>query len=226
MKALEKHAFENYPITLQQMMQNAGQAIFEVVMQEIIPKDMGDQKPDILVLTGKGNNGGDALAAVLLLHQKGIKVSVVNLFRINEFSDMAKEELKKVIDAEIPVFRSLENLKNSDYTLVIDALFGFSLRGDPKPPADELIEQINCSIIPVLAVDVPSGLDVHEGVGRVPMVEAAYTITLGMPKVGLDRHKDIIGKLFLGDLGIPQRAYQDLGYKPPLFGDKTYLPVN
>lgn len=222
MMALERHAFENYPITLEKMMQNAGKAIFDVVMH-IISKDQSDRKPDILALTGKGNNGGDALAAALLLHQKGIKVSVVNPFRVNEFSDMAKEELKKVIDAEIPVFRSLEDLKNSDYTLVIDALFGFSLRGDPKPPADELIEQINCSMLPVLAVDVPSGLDVHEGVERTPIVEAAYTITLGMPKVGLDKHKDIVGKLFLGDLGIPQEAYRDLGYEPPEFEGRSYV---
>ncbi len=223
MQTLERYAFENYPITLEQMMQNAGKAIFDVVMNEVLPNIQptvsGDPHPHILVISGKGNNGGDALVTARLLKEKGIEVVV-----LEPYSDVGQ---------------SVGNFDNN-FSLIIDALFGFSLKGDPKPPTDKLIEQINCSFfdcaqndnskpekhIPVLSVDVPSGLDVHDGSIGNPTVKADYTLALGMLKKGFEEHPDLVGKTFLGDLGIPEDAYREQGYEPPIFRGKSYLFVN
>ena len=228
MQALEKRSFENYPITLEQMMQKAGQAVFDVVMEKVlapaqIPDQAGNDKR-VLVVTGKGNNGGDALVTARLLKEEGVDVMVLSPYPIEEFSEMAKKEMEKIIKMGIKIQNAKSKMRN--YDLIIDALFGFSLRGNPRPPADKIIEQINCSQIPVLAVDVPSGLDVHDGSVGNPTVKADYTVTFGMLKKGFEEHPDLVGKVYLGDLGIPEQAYRDMEYEPPLFRGESYLPVN
>ena len=227
MMALEKHALEGRDLSLGQMMQNAGRAVFDVVMDKILfdyKTEGADHDPRILVVVGKGNNGGDALVTARLLHEKGIDVTVLSPYPIEEFSEMAKKEMEKIEKMNIEIRNQKSEIRN--YDLIIDALFGFSLRGDPRPPADKIIEQILYSKIPVLAVDVPSGLDVHdESIGN-PTIKADYTITLGMPKIGLDKHPELAGRVYLGDLGIPEQAYLDMGYNPPLFRGVSYIPVN
>lgn len=215
MMALESHACDNYPITLEQMMQNAGRAVFDVMINEIIPHlsegEIGQSRLQdyrVLVVVGKGNNGGDALVTARLLKEEGIDVDI-----LSPYSD----EVHRRRDWPI---------SPSEYSLIIDALFGFSLKGNPRPPADKIIEQINCSRIPVLSVDVPSGLDVHDGSIGQPAVKADYTVVNGMPKIGFEEHPDLVGKVYLGDLGIPEQAYQDMKYEPPKFGGKSYMSVN
>lgn len=220
MRALENHAAEKYGVSFSQMMQSAGKAIFDVVMNEIRPDKVS-------VVAGKGNNGGDALVAARLLREKEIELIVFSPYPLDEFSPMARTEMKRIQKMNIQVADDPWKLKsynlNLKSDLIIDALFGFSLKGNPRPPADKIIEQINCSGIPVLSVDVPSGLDVHTGSLGHPTVKADYTVALGMPKKGFEEHPDYVGKLSLGDLGIPPQAYRDQGLDPPLFQGKSYL---
>lgn len=204
MKEFEKYACDNFDITIDEMMQNAGRAVFDVVMDEIIPAGE-DYNPRvrILVVSGKGNNGGDALVTARLLKENGIDVTVFN------------------IDSDQPSAISYQS-----FDLIIDALFGFSLKGDPRPPADEIINEMNQSGVPILSVDVPSGLDCETGQIMNPTVKATYTVTLGMPKIGLDSYQEYVGKLYLGDLGIPQKAYQKLDIYTPIFLGKSYIVLN
>jgi len=231
MMALEKHALENYPISLEQMMQNAGKAVFDVVINKIIPhlsegeiRESRLQDYRVLVVTGKGNNGGDALVTARLLQKKGYGVTVLSPYPIEEFSEMAKKEMEKIVKIGIKIRNQNSEIRN--YDLIIDALFGFSLKGNPRPPVDKIIEQILCSQIPVLSVDVPSGMDVYSGTIGSPCVKADYTVALGMLKKGFEEHPDFVGKVYLGDLGIPGQAYKDKGYEPPLFSGSSYLFVN
>jgi NAD(P)H-hydrate epimerase len=196
MKEFEKYACDNFDITIDTMMQNAGNAVFDVTMDVVKPGR-------VLVVAGKGNNGGDALVTARLLKEKGIDVTVLNT---SNYQPSA--------------------ISYQSFDLIIDALFGFSLKGDPRSPADKIIEQINCSQTPVLSVDVPSGLDAETGQIMKPTVKATYTVTLGMPKIGLDKHKEYVGKLYLGDLGIPQKAYQKLDIYTPIFHGKTYVALD
>lgn len=193
MKEFEKYACDKFGITVDEMMQNAGRAVFDVVMNEIHPKR-------VLVVAGKGNNGGDGLVTARLLEKEGIDMDV---FKVSNLK-----------------------FKILNYDLIIDGIFGFSLSGNPRPPADKIIEQIICSQIPVLSIDVPSGLDCETGKVMTPCIKATYTVTLGMPKIGLDRHKEYVGKLYLGNVGIPQRAYEKLGIYTPVFLEKSYIPLD
>ena len=234
MQALEKHALEHYPITLEQMMQNAGRAVFDVVMNDIFGrKPEGAQalvRLQVCVVIGKGNNGGDALVTARLLNEKGIDVTVLSPYPDEEFSEMARVEMEHVSKLNIPIIRRrdwpIAPAGDNGCSLIIDALFGFSLKGNPRPPADKIIEQILYSRTPVLSVDVPSGLDVHDGSIGQPAIKADYTVALGMLKKGFQEHADLVGKVYLGDLGIPEQSYRDMGYEYPLFRGKTYISVN
>ena len=251
MQELERFASEKYHISLEQMMQNAGKAVFDVVMGEVLPQiqstipsecDNDHCRPQglrLLVICGKGNNGGDALVTARLLHEKGIDVTVFNVYSPEEMSPMAKTEFKKCRKAGVRFVGSAA-ADDNNYSLIIDGIFGFSLKNNPRLPEARIIEQINCSFlgsarndnlfeyhhIPILSVDVPSGLNVSDGSLGTPTVKADYTISLGMAKKGFEKHPEIIGKLYIGDLGIPPQAFRDMGYEPPMFGDKTYVSVN
>ncbi len=225
MKALERRAAEKYNVSPEEMMQSAGRAVFEVAMDEVIKNDRDTR---VLVVSGKGNNGGDALVTARLLDEAGIKTEVFLPYRDDELSEMAKKEMGRVRGLGVPVNGGADAGVGAtgEYSLIIDALFGFSLKGNPRPPADWIIEQINCSQTSVLSVDVPSGLDVHDGRAGNPTITANYTVTFGMPKKGLEKNDEAVGRLFIGDIGIPQQAYRDKTYEPPLFRGKTYLSVN
>lgn len=223
MKSLEQRAAQKYGVSLEGMMQNAGEAVFDVVMNEVIRNDWDAH---VLVVSGKGNNGGDALVTARLLDEEGVKTSIFLPYRNEELSPMTLKEARKLEWKDIPIIRKMGEIDFSACDLIIDALFGFSLSGDPHSKEAQIIEQINCSQTPVLSVDVPSGLDTHNGRAGDPAITANYTVTLGMPKKGLGKNYEIVGKLFIGDLGIPPQAYKDFRYGPPLFRGKSYLSVN
>lgn len=121
--------------------------------------------------------------------------------------------------------KTVENIDNK-YSLIIDGIFGFSLKGNPRLPEAKIVEQINCSHTPIVSIDVPSGLDAHNGSIGQPTIKADYTIALGMLKKGIEKHPKIVGKLYVGDIGIPDQAYRDMGYETPMFRDRTYISVN
>ncbi len=196
MRVFEEFAMEKHGVTIESMMERAGRAVFEVAMKEC-------PHQNVLVVAGKGNNGGDAIVAAELLKKEGVQeVSVYQPY--NESSD---------------------KIDWGRYNLIIDGLFGFSLKGNPRAPADEAIRKMNSSKVPILSIDVPSGLDAETGQMMTPAVCATYTVTLGMPKVGLDAHKDYVGKLFLGNVGIPETAYLEMGLPAPGFFGKNYIPL-
>jgi len=245
MQALERHAVEKYSISLKQMMRNAGKAVFDVVMNEILPTITGGDNDPCRPLTviGKGNNGGDALVTARLLHEKGIDVEVMCIYPISDMSPMAKTEMMKCKKLGIKFVgkfacpacpdcsRGERSRGNNKYSLIIDGIFGFSLKGNPRLPEAKIIEHLSTiaqddNHIPILSVDVPSGLDAHSGSIGQPTIKADYTVSLGMLKKGFEEHPEIIGKLYLGNLGIPDNAYRDMGYEAPMFREKSYISVN
>jgi len=224
MQALERHAVEKYNVYLEQLMQNAGKAVFDVVMSEILPTISGGEirESRLLTVVGKGNNGGDALVTARLLHEKGIDVYVMPLYPIDKMSPMAKTEMMKCKKLGIKFVGKIDN----KYDLIIDGIFGFSLTGNPRLKEAKIIEQINYSGIKILSIDVPSGLVAHDGSIGKPTIKADYTIALGLPKIGFEEHPEFVGKLFFGNIGIPEQAYRDIGYNPPMLRGKSYVSVN
>ncbi|MYC20790.1 MAG: hypothetical protein F4X62_04805, partial [Caldilineaceae bacterium SB0662_bin_25] len=113
--------------------------------------------------------------------------------------------------------------------LVVDALIGYGISGDPRGRTADLIQLANSSVAPILSLDAPSGLDSTSGKLYVPHVSATATMTLALPKRGLlpPAARAACGQLFLADIGVPPSLYDFLDMDlPPLFAMDTVLPLH
>ncbi len=160
------------------------------------------------VVCGVGNNAGDGLAAARHLHRWG---------RLGSASCVDASRLRGPAALELDALRRIgvaisDDLVIGDAEVVIDAIFGTGLSRAPEGRFAEWIEAINASGKPVIAVDVPSGLDADSGDVYSPSVEADVTLTLGLPKPGL---ASVGGRVLVADIGIPDEVYAALGIAVP-----------
>ena len=113
--------------------------------------------------------------------------------------------------------------------LVLDALIGYGLTGDPRGRIADWIMQVNTAACPVLALDTPSGLNTTTGVPGHPCMRATATMTLALPKTGLiaPQAAASVGDLYLADISVPPRLYARLGFElPPIFIHEQILNIN
>lgn len=180
MKALDRIAIKRYGIPSFILMENAGRGIADLA-QTLVRK-----KARILVVCGKGNNGGDGLVSARHLTNRGFRVDVVLLGKLNELTDDARLNHQIVTKMGIPVLKQARLkhlLKRAD--LVIDGIFGIGLTRTVEGIYRKVISLINSSRKPVLAIDIPSGLDSDSGKALGIAVRAKVTGTLGVAKCGL-----------------------------------------
>ena len=112
-------------------------------------------------------------------------------------------------------------LTTSSEPVVVDALIGYGLRGDVRPPTSTYIERMNGRSAPVVSLDVPSGIDATTGATLGVSVTPDRTVTLALPKTGPG---GVPGTLYLADIGIPATVYERLGveYETP-FEDQDWI---
>ena len=161
----------------------------------------------VLVVCGRGNNGGDGFVLARHLDWWGVSCEVFLLGERDSTTYDAHVNLKLLEECG-PRVKPLvpEGLKKrlAEATLVADALLGTGLRGDVKGPAREAIELINASGKPVLAVDTPSGLDCDRGEPLGVCVRAVKTVTFAAPKLGFERGGEHVGELVVADISMPR----------------------
>ena len=212
-------------VDMLQLMELAGFGVAEAARQ-YCALDL-TQRPVIVALAGTGGNGGDAMVAARLLHAWGAKVTVLLSKPRDSFSGIAAHQLEILKRMSILVVEPTgSDLPSAD--LIIDGLFGFSLQGDPRGEAARLIELANTHPAPVLAIDVPSGLDATSGEIGDPCIRAAWTVTLAMPKTGLMvASRDVTGAVWLADIGVPPGIYARIGVDVPgdLFANRGIIPI-
>jgi NAD(P)H-hydrate epimerase len=112
--------------------------------------------------------------------------------------------------------------------LLLDALIGYSLRGEPREPIAGFIRTANAAALPRLALDLPSGLDADRGVPLDPTIRADATLTLAWPKAGLltAAARSVVGDLYLADISVPAGVYRAVGVDPtPLFASGPIVRV-
>jgi ADP-dependent NAD(P)H-hydrate dehydratase / NAD(P)H-hydrate epimerase len=165
------------------------------------------------VVCGVGNNAGDGLAAARHLHRWGrlVSVSCVDVGRLRGPAAREREALAKLgIDVS-----SEPRLDTAE--VVVDAIFGTGLSRKPEGTFATWIELINICGLPVIAVDIPSGLDADTGVAYAPCVRADTTLTLGLPKHGLLKGDGptFAGDVWVADIGVPFEAYAAAGVEVP-----------
>ncbi len=176
------------------LMEVAGAAVADVAVREF---------PDaqkILVVSGTGNNAGDGFIAARILAQSGLHVDihiVGDEDRVRGDAALAKKMLPMIV-------ATVADLSLDQYDLIIDAIFGAGLDRDVHGSAASVIEAINASDVPVLAVDLPSGIDGATGSVRGVAIKANATVTFFRKKPGhiLFPGLEYCGRVFLHQIGI------------------------
>jgi NAD(P)H-hydrate epimerase len=179
----------------------------------------------IACLAGRGNNGGDGFVASRHLRDWGANVTVILSGGRENLTGVPARQLLPLERAGLPILAADAPL--SGYSLLIDALLGYSSVGDPREPMAGLIRRANASGVRILALDLPSGLDPTTGEPGNPCVEAATTVTLGLPKVGfLNPHaRRYLGHLLVADISIPPEIYSKRSQPAGLFESDRIVSI-
>jgi NAD(P)H-hydrate epimerase len=163
MRSVDELAIGKYGILLEEMMELAGFHLASLTRRCL---DGSLQNKRVLLLVGKGNNGGGGLVAARHLSNWGGQATLI-LSQEEGFNETVSARLQtlKALDVTIISFSSKLKLSRiiNEYDLVIDALIGYNLKGDPRYPLSEIIDQANAAETPILSLDIPSGLDATTG---------------------------------------------------------------
>ena len=229
MREIDRAAIEDFRIPGPVLMENAGLQVLKALRTRF-PRPREER---IVIVAGKGNNGGDGLVVARHLFNAGAKPEVLLLAAREEVKGDAAVNLAIVLNLGIPVteVRAPEDWKRCRMdilhaTVIIDALFGTGL----LKPLDSLhalaVEDINKAKGFKVAVDIPSGLssDTFEIIG--PCVRADMTVCLAAPKIAhiFPPAEECVGDLFVAAIGIPRALFDNPGLKLELVEEETVRP--
>jgi len=199
MRATDRWAIEELGIPGSELMERAGRGLADLVVAVA---------PDgpIAIACGKGNNGGDGYVAARLLREAGRDVHVLAVAPIQELSGDARANAERVEGIEPFAAARLD-----DCAVVVDALLGTGFSGAPHGAVAGAIAALNAAGLPVVAADVPSGIDAATGVAEGEAVQARATATFAAAKPGLwiNPGKSHAGAVRVVDIGIPTGAPVD-----------------
>lgn len=208
MRGLDSAAIDAHKIPSLELMERAGFGIFKEICK-IYPRDRGG----VVVVAGRGNNGGDGLVVARYLAQANYDISVVLLASPNDLSPNARVNWERLV-AVTPHVLSVTNgvelrshlpiLMNA--SLVIDAILGTGLSKDVSGISAAAIDILNSIAADIVSIDLPSGLSSDTGLPHGRAVIAAETITLALPKIGLflNDGPKYSGHVKVVDIGIPK----------------------
>ena len=194
------------------LMENAGRSCAGLIVEKL--KDVAESK--VCIFCGTGNNGGDGYVIARHLINRGIQVVVVVCGDRNKIKGDAKinldilERMGRPVELINPSGRDIadevERLGNGA-GVIVDSLFGTGLRGQLSDEYMRLIESINACNSPVLAVDIPSGLDCDAGEPLGVAIRAAWTVTFVAVKKGFvsANAAQYTGEIFVASIGIATR---------------------
>jgi len=210
MQNIDKRAIDGMKIPGLELMEAAGGKVVDA----IINRFGNPEGRSVVVVCGKGNNGGDGFVVARLLHEKGARVGLHLIGEKSAVKGDAKANLDRIEKLGLQL-RQIS--KADDFTIpehadiIVDAIFGTGFSGDVKPPYAGIIEKINESSAPVVAVDSPSGLNGEDGTVADPTVVADITVTFGLAKLGQTIYpgKEFCGVLLVADIGFPAKAIDD-----------------
>jgi ADP-dependent NAD(P)H-hydrate dehydratase / NAD(P)H-hydrate epimerase len=233
MRAADRWAIEERGVPSLELMERAGTGVARA-LERLVPDG------PVAVVCGKGNNGGDGLVVARLLRDAGREVTILCTASPDEFSGDARANLER-LPGERPITLTAENSPSAEresrsgagassgpaggpslnassqarldrVEVVVDAVFGTGFQGAPHGAAAAAIDAVNAAEVPVLSVDVPSGVDASTGVISGAAVRASLTVTFHAAKPGLwiRPGKAHAGQVEVLDIGIPRGAPGDL----------------
>ncbi|WP_461831443.1 NAD(P)H-hydrate dehydratase [Aquifex sp.] len=202
MAKIDRITIEEIGIPSPVLMENAGRGVYE----EILKHFHGIGR--VLVVAGKGNNGGDAIVAGRHLYLNGYDVDIFLVYGEVKFD--AKLQLDIARRLGISILTEEPDL--GSYDLIIDGIFGTGFKPPVKGGVEKIIKGINKSGAKVVSVDIPSGLSADTGEIFEPSVRADLTVTFQFPKVChvLFPSSKLCGKVVVKDISIPEYLAKDI----------------
>jgi NAD(P)H-hydrate epimerase len=205
MRAIDRETIDNEGISGPELMENAGRGIASEIFYDHIEE--GEQTR-VIVVCGKGNNGGDGFVVARYVQEAEVSVEVYFLGPAEGLSDDAALNYRRASElgiriTEIKAAANLPDPANCD--IVVDAVFGTGFEAAPRGTAKDVIEWINRQDAEIIAVDIPSGLNADNGQHEGAVVEADSTYTLALPKYGLyiSPGRELSGVTTTVPIGVP-----------------------
>jgi ADP-dependent NAD(P)H-hydrate dehydratase / NAD(P)H-hydrate epimerase len=197
MRATDRWAIEERGIPSLQLMERAGEGLAALAW-EVVPSG------PVAVVCGKGNNGGDGFVAARLLRRAGRDVRVLLAVDPGELRGDAAENLRRLPAVAEPF--AAERLDGA--TLILDCVLGTGVTGAPREPLAAVVRAMEEAAAPVVAADVPSGVDASTGavVGAAVHAAATATFAAGKPGLWISPGKEHAGRVQVVDIGIPPGA--------------------
>ncbi len=209
MQEIDRKAIREYGIPGIVLMENAGIRTADVALGMI--KD----KKKVVIFSGSGNNGGDGWVVTRHLINNGIDVTT---FLVGDEGNLREEarvnlSILEKMGQRILRLKDIEDVERLKVTsvsreahLVIDAIFGIGIKREVREPARSIIGLINNVDVPVLSIDIPSGLDADTGLPLGEVIKADLTVTMGIAKKGLliGDGPRYTGRLIIADISLPR----------------------
>ncbi len=216
-RRLDLAAIEEYGMSGLVLMENAGRGATDVLCREALAGP-------VLICCGRGNNAGDGFVMARHLDLRGYQARVALWADPAELQGDAAANFAILQKTDVPIivfqqnFAENENarrqfadeLARADW--IVDALLGTGARGEPRAPFDAVIDAINAAGKPVLAVDLPSGLDCDTGLPAAHTIRARVCCTFAAAKPGLLKPatEPYVGRLHVCDIGTPRKLIEQL----------------
>lgn len=225
MRQIDRVTIDERGIPGHQLMEHAGQAVADQICERF-------ETGRVAIVAGKGNNAGDGFVVARLLAERRWSVTVFLLADPTEIRGDART-MHEAIPEQVWQIRVEEpgQLRDAlkEFDLVVDAILGTGTQGAVRGLFGEAIETINGAVLPVVSVDIPSGLPTDGGPIEGPVVRAAYTVTMGLPKLGMTIHPGVefTGTVTVASLEFPEELLNDPAIQVNLLTDAmidAYLP--
>lgn len=214
MRGIDRRASQEYGVTSLILMENAGIRVVEVA--ETFLENCPLRR--VVIVAGKGNNGGDGLVVARHLMNSGAQVDTFLLGDPQEMppDTLVNYEILKKMGARLFPLKDEDGLNRLFLStlsadLIIDALYGISFRGPLREFDSQVVSIMNQSRKPIVAVDIPSGVEADTGRVTGEAVRASWTVTLALPKLGLlvEPGCSFAGRVTVADISIPSRLLSE-----------------
>lgn len=211
-RAVDEYAINQCGIAGKFLMQNAGTGVVDQMDVFGYLKNA----PEVLVLTGKGNNGGDGYVIASELFKRNISVSLISLTDQSGIKGDALFHYEKLLELDVKIDVWQDNSSQRELIqsadIIVDALLGTGISGEIKEPYKEIIENCNNSKGKIIAVDIPSGVCGNKGEVLTPCIKADQTVSMGFGKQAslFEPARSQCGKVTTVDIGFPDDALEHI----------------
>lgn len=216
MEEVDRVMVDDFGIDLRRMMELAGARLAEIVRRTVAGGTV--QGLNIVVLAGSSGNGGGAFVSARNLTNFGANVHVASSKPPPSLREVVGEQVAILSRVGVPI---VCGSAPDSPDIIVDGLIGYGLDGPPRGETARLIRWANRQTCPIVALDLPSGLNATSGQIADPCITADVTMTIALPKTGLVQPdaRRVVGALYVADIGVPRNLYKRyLGLDPgPIF---------